>query len=58
MTQQNDLEIEVLVDAPREEVFSNWTDPTRVRTWFAPDGFDVISGRCAVENRRTMTGAS
>lgn len=46
MTEQNDLEIEVLFDAPREEVFSNWTDPDKIRTWFAPDGFEVTS--CSV----------
>ena len=46
MTEQNELEIEVLFDAPREEVFSNWTDPDKIRTWFAPDGFEVTS--CSV----------
>jgi uncharacterized protein YndB with AHSA1/START domain/ketosteroid isomerase-like protein len=40
---RNDLQIEVLFDAPREEVFSNWTDAEKVRTWFAPDGFEVTS---------------
>jgi uncharacterized protein YndB with AHSA1/START domain len=40
---QNDLEIVVHFDAPREEVFSNWTDADKVRTWFAPDGFEVTS---------------
>lgn len=49
MTRQNDLEIEVLFDAPREEVFSNWTDADKIRTWFAPDGFEVTS--CSVEAR-------
>jgi len=47
VSRQNDLEIEVLFDAPREEVFRNWTDPDRIRTWFAPDGFEVTS--CSVE---------
>lgn len=49
MSRQNDLEIEVLFDAPREEVFRNWTDAHRIRTWFAPDGFEVTS--CSVEAR-------
>src|ERR1700761_7897639 len=46
VSDQNDLEIEVHFDAPREEVFSNWTDADKVRTWFAPDGFEVTS--CAI----------
>ena len=46
MSRQNDLEIEVLFDAPREEIFRNWTDADRIRTWFAPDGFEVTS--CSV----------
>ncbi|HEY7889835.1 MAG TPA: SRPBCC domain-containing protein [Steroidobacteraceae bacterium] len=49
MSTQNDLEIEVLFDAPREEVFGNWTDAVKIRTWFAPDGFEVTS--CSVEAR-------
>lgn len=43
MSRQNDLEIEVLFNAPREEVFSNWTDADKIGTWFAPDGFEVTS---------------
>jgi uncharacterized protein YndB with AHSA1/START domain len=37
----HDLEIDVYYDAPREEIFENWTDATKLRTWFAPYGFDV-----------------
>lgn len=47
MSRPNDLEMEVLFDAPREQVFSSWTDADKVRTWFAPDGFEVTS--CSVE---------
>jgi uncharacterized protein YndB with AHSA1/START domain/ketosteroid isomerase-like protein len=43
VNKKNDLEIEVLFDAPREVVFNNWIDAQKVRTWFAPDGFDVTS---------------
>lgn len=43
MSRQSDLEIEVLFDAPREEVFRNWTDADKIRTWFAPDGFEVTA---------------
>ena len=41
MTASHDLEIDVYYDAPREEVFENWIDATKLRTWFAPYGFDV-----------------
>jgi uncharacterized protein YndB with AHSA1/START domain len=37
----HDLEIEIYYDAPRELVFRNWTDADKVRTWFAPYGFEV-----------------
>lgn len=47
MSSQNDLEIDVLFDAPREEVFRNWTDAERMRTWFAPEGFEVTS--CSIQ---------
>lgn len=47
MSRQNDLEIEVLFDAPREEVFRNWTEAERMGTWFAPEGFEVTS--CSVQ---------
>ena len=40
---QNDLEIVVFFDAPREEVFSIWTHADKIRTWFAPNGFEVTS---------------
>jgi uncharacterized protein YndB with AHSA1/START domain len=43
VSSKNDLEIVVFFDAPREEVFSNWTDADKIRTWFAPDGFEVTS---------------
>lgn len=47
VTKEISLVIEVLFDAPREEVFSNWTDADKMRTWFAPNGFEVVS--CSVE---------
>jgi uncharacterized protein YndB with AHSA1/START domain/ketosteroid isomerase-like protein len=47
VSSQNDLEIELLFDAPREEVFRHWTDAEQLRTWFAPDGFEVTA--CNVE---------
>src|SRR5262249_57438200 len=37
----HDLEIDVYYDAPREEIFENWIDAAKLRTWFAPYGFDV-----------------
>ncbi len=59
MEDSGDLEMVVLFDAPRELVFHNWTDSSKVQTWFAPDGFEVTScevsahpgGRLRVEFR-------
>jgi uncharacterized protein YndB with AHSA1/START domain len=45
----HDLEIEIYYDASRELVFRTWTDADKVRTWFAPDGFDVTE--CEVSAR-------
>ena len=47
MSRENDLVIDALFDAPREEVFRNWTDAGRLRTWFAPEGFEVTS--CSIQ---------
>jgi len=44
---QSDLLIEILFDAPREQVFRNWIDADKIQTWFAPDGFEVTA--CSVE---------
>ena len=38
-----DLEIVVLFDAPRELVFSNWTEAPDLRTWVAPEGCVVAA---------------
>jgi len=42
MSASHDLEIDVYYDAPRQEIFENWIDASKLRTWFAPCGFDVI----------------
>lgn len=41
MSASHDLEIDVYYNAPREEIFENWIDAAKLRTWFAPYGFDV-----------------
>jgi uncharacterized protein (TIGR02246 family) len=46
VSSQNDLQIVVLFDAPRDEVFNQWTDAEKLRTWFAPNGFEVTA--CAI----------
>ena len=36
MAKQNDLVLERVLDAPRELVWKAWTDPERLKTWWAP----------------------
>jgi uncharacterized protein YndB with AHSA1/START domain len=36
MAEQNDLVLERLLDAPRELVWRAWTDPERLKQWWAP----------------------
>ncbi len=36
MAEQNDLVLERVLDAPRELVWKAWTDPERLKTWWAP----------------------
>lgn len=44
-TDQKELLIIHLFDAPRETVFRAWTDPEQLKVWYAPDG-------CTIEFRR------
>lgn len=30
-----------LIDAPRDIVFSAWTDPAQIQSWFGPEGFTL-----------------
>jgi uncharacterized protein YndB with AHSA1/START domain len=40
-TAEQQITITRLFDAPRELVFSAWTDPGQVARWFGPAGFDT-----------------
>lgn len=39
LSAQRELTITRVVDAPRELVFGEWTDPTRMAQWWGPNGF-------------------
>ncbi|WP_022697318.1 SRPBCC family protein [Euryhalocaulis caribicus] len=30
-----------VIDAPRDIVYSAWTDPDQIQAWFGPDGFSI-----------------
>jgi uncharacterized protein YndB with AHSA1/START domain len=40
-TQDQQVLITRIFDAPRDVVFRAWTDPDHVAQWFGPDGFDT-----------------
>lgn len=40
-TEKKELFITHLFDAPREAVFSAWTDPEKLKQWYAPDGCTI-----------------
>lgn len=40
-TNNNDLLISHLFDAPREVVFEAWTDPQHLQHWYAPEGCTI-----------------
>ncbi|MDQ6623943.1 MAG: SRPBCC domain-containing protein [Verrucomicrobiota bacterium] len=37
-TAENRLEITRVIKAPRERVYTAWTDPEKLKQWFGPDG--------------------
>ncbi len=37
--EREELVISRVIDAPREEVWKEWTDPERVKNWWGPKGF-------------------
>ena len=41
MAEQNDLVLERTLDAPRELVWRAWTDPERVKLWWAPKPYET-----------------
>jgi uncharacterized protein YndB with AHSA1/START domain len=40
-----------IFDAPREQVFSAWTDPDEVATWYGPDQFDTPREKIHIDLR-------
>jgi uncharacterized protein YndB with AHSA1/START domain len=38
-------------EAPREQVFRAWTDPSEVAGWYGPDGFDAPRERIRIDLR-------
>lgn len=43
------MELNRLIDAPKDLVFAAWTDPTHLQAWFVPNGFKVVL--CEVDLR-------
>lgn len=43
MSENNELTITRIFDAPRHLVFEAWTNPEHIKRWFAPHGFEVQS---------------
>jgi uncharacterized protein YndB with AHSA1/START domain len=43
MREIKEVTLSRIVDAPADLVFKAWTDPDRVRRWYAPDGMDISS---------------
>ncbi|CAN5630054.1 SRPBCC domain-containing protein [soil metagenome] len=47
--QTRGLVIDRVIDAPREQVFSAWTEPQQVMRWWAPRNF--VTTFCAIDLR-------
>ena len=43
--------IERIFDAPRDAVFSAWTDPDQVAQWWGPDGFSTPREKVEIDPR-------
>jgi uncharacterized protein YndB with AHSA1/START domain len=50
MSESKEVTLTRVVDASVDLVFTAWTDPERVRRWYAPDGMDISSA--SSERRR------
>jgi uncharacterized protein YndB with AHSA1/START domain len=46
-----EVHITRIFDAPREQVFSAWTDPDEVATWYGPDQFDTPREKIHIDLR-------
>jgi uncharacterized protein YndB with AHSA1/START domain len=45
----DELAIEYVFDAPRQLVYASWLEPDVLRTWWAPEGYEVT--HCEVDAR-------
>ncbi len=43
MTQDRQITLTRLIDAPPEKVWRCWTDPTLIARWFGPDGHSCVT---------------
>ena len=43
MTEERQLTLTRLIDAPPKKVWRCWTDPALIARWFGPDGFSCIT---------------
>jgi uncharacterized protein YndB with AHSA1/START domain len=50
-TQDEQVLITRIFDAPRELVFAAWTDPDQVARWFGPEGFHTPRDRVEIDLR-------
>jgi uncharacterized protein YndB with AHSA1/START domain len=50
-TQDQQILITRIFDAPRADVFEAWTDPDQVAQWFGPDGFDTARESVVIDLR-------
>ena len=50
-TQDQQLTITRVFDAPCEVVFEAWTDPDQVAQWFGPEGFETPREHVAIDLR-------
>jgi uncharacterized protein YndB with AHSA1/START domain len=51
VTADREVLITRIFDAPRERVFSAWTDPEHVAAWFCPDHFDTPREKVRIDLR-------
>jgi uncharacterized protein YndB with AHSA1/START domain len=48
LSEESELQITRVFDAPRQLVFKLWTEPEHLARWWGPRGFTTISSRIDV----------
>jgi uncharacterized protein YndB with AHSA1/START domain len=46
-----EVQIDRVIDAPRELVFAAFTDPTQLAIWWAPEGLEIPADTVEVDGR-------